>query len=413
MPVDLKRLGPPKQYPPRGPGLRVWLTVWVVSVLLIDGAVLLLWPKNTPAQGAWFWLLIAGLPHVVFGAFVAWNRANYESRHLHVLYYNDHRERRRQDLIEQGQQSLKLLGYAYRLPLEQGTFAQTVAQGKSLLKAQPLRDESTVVRHLRLPDNTQSDPADSKLAQVLQQSSLTRKGKLYAQLIAPLVDELDMLLGSGGSPAVRLLVENGASPEQALEQIRAVLGAFHLPILERKAVSGNDGLMLIDEWMDAKEARPLLVVAAALHDVPPAESTEGGVAMLLVPECLQLPPGLAPCAEIHRPVSQPADELGEGVALSLLWGKAAPSSLEHAWITGFDEAEHTLIGEACRYTGLERLTTHESRYNQDRVVGYAGVAAGWLAVVAAAEYGANSPQLILNRARAIQAAIVRVHPSQT
>ncbi|MEJ8798384.1 hypothetical protein WKR88_19015 [Trinickia caryophylli] len=379
-------------------------------MLSVDGAVLLLWPKDLPAHGALFWLLIAGLPNAVFVALVALNRADYESRHLRVLYYNDHRERRRMELVEEGQQSLKVFGYAYRLPLECGTFAQTVAKGMSLLKAQPLRDGTTIVRHLLLPEDDESDVVDPRLRQVLAQSSLTREGKLYAQLLAPLLDIIDGLAVSGVLPAVRLMVDDDVPPGQALQQIRVVLGAFHLPALECRVIPGCDGLMPVDAWLDAKETRPLLLMAAALHDVPPAESTEGGVAILLAPETLRLPSELVSCATIHRPVSRPADEFGEGVALSLLWGKAAPSSVERAWVTGFAEDQHALIGVACRRTGLERLTTHESRFNQDRVVGHAGNAAGWLAVTAAAEYGGERPQLILNRARTMQAAIVRAHP---
>jgi hypothetical protein len=413
MPVDLKSIGPAKQYPPRGLGLRFWAIVWVGCVLLIAGTVLLCWPKNTPAQSARFWLLMVGLPNVTFIALVTWNRILYENRHLHVLYYNDHRERRRSELIVEGQRSLKVLAYAYRLPLDPGQFAHTVAAGKSLLKAQPLRDGTTIVRHLRLPDETVCDAADSGLAQVLLQSSLTREGKLYAQLLTPLVDTIELLIASGARPAIRLVATDIALATHSLEQIDVVANAFHLPALERKVALGSDGLMPIDAWLDVKDPRPLLVVAGTLHDVPPPESTEGGVALLLVPESLHLPPGLAPCAAIHRPVSRHADELAEGAALGMLWGKVNPSSVRHAWVAGFDDHQHALVGAACRRVGLEQLTTHESRFNLDRVVGHAGSAGGWLAVAAAAEFGAEHPQLILNRARTIQAAVVQAYPPQT
>lgn len=410
MPVDLEQIGPPKQYPPREPRLRVWLVVWVACLLVVDGAVLLLWPRNVPAQGATFWLLVAGLPNVLCIALVAWDRALYESRHLHVLHYNDHRERRRLELIREGQLFLKVLGYAYRLPLEHGAFANTVAQGKPLLKAQPLPDGATIVRHLRLPAEAEFDCADSRLLQVLQQSSLMREGKLYAQLLAPLVDRIGALIAAGVSPAIRLVIADDAPIEPALEQIRVVMRAFHLPALEHKAISGSDGLMPLDAWLDARESRPLLVMAAVTHDVPPEGSTEAGAALLLTPASLCLPPRINSCATIHRPVEKLGGHLGETVALGMLWGNAPPASVGHAWVTGFPEAQHTLIGEACRRTGLEGLINHASRHNPDVVIGYADVAAGWLAVTAAMEYGAECPQLVLNHARAMQAVIVRSHP---
>ena len=36
MPVDLKHIGPPKDYPPRAPGLRVWIAVWLVCVVVVE-----------------------------------------------------------------------------------------------------------------------------------------------------------------------------------------------------------------------------------------------------------------------------------------------------------------------------------------------------------------------------------------
>lgn len=413
MPVDLKRIGPAKQYPPKGLGLRIWAIIWGACVLLIAGTVLLLWPKNTLAQGVRFWLLIAGLPNVVFIALVAWNRILYENRHLHVLYYNHHRERRRSELIAEGQQALQMLGYAYRLPLESGKFAHTVAEGKSLLKAQPLRDGTTIVRHLRLPDAVECDPADSSLGQILLQSSLTREGKLYAQLIAPLVGRIELLIASGALPAIWVIVADDAVIEHSLEQIGIVTNAFHLPALECKATVGSDGLMPIDAWLDAQDPRPLLVVSCTLHDLPTAESTEGGVALLLAQESLRLSPGLVPCASIHRPVSRQADELHEGLALGMLWGRVNPQSVKHAWLAGFDDHQHTLIGEACRRVGLEQLITHASRFSTDRIIGRSGSAGGWLAVAAAAEFGAEYPQLILNCTRTVQTAVVHAYPPQT
>jgi hypothetical protein len=413
MPVDLKRIGPAKQYPPKGPGPRTWAIVWGACALVIGGTVLLLWPKSSVGQGMRFWLLVAGLPSVVFTALVAWARSLYENRHLHVLYYNDHRERRRSELIAEGQQALRVLGYGYRLPLESGKFARTVSGGTSLLKAQPTRDGTTIVRHLRLPDEPAVGSKNWSFTQVSMQSSLTRQGKLYAQLLAPLADMLQMLVESGARPVARLITSDDASIGHSLEQFGVVAKAFGLPMLEREAVADSDGLLPIDAWLDARELRPLLVLAGALHDFPPAESTEGGVALLLAPESLRLPPGLAPEALIYRPVSLQADELGDGVALGLLWGRADPLSVKHAWVAGFDDNQHPLIVGACRRVGLEHLTTHGARFSPDRIVGHAGSANGWLAVAAAVEFGADCPQLILNSARTMQAAVVRAYPPQT
>lgn len=413
MPVDLEQIGLPQQYPPPGPPARTWLFVWVACMILVVGAVLLLWPRGTPAHGAWFWLLAAGLPNAIFIALVAWSRTYYESAHLHVLFYNEHRERHRLTLIDRGQRALRLVGYAYQLPLQDGTFAKTVIDGPALLKAQPLRDGSTIVRHTRLSDQVASAPSDPLLVQVLQQAPLTREGKLYAQLLAPLTGMLEKFLHAGSAPAVRLVVSDPSLADEGLRQLRTVVGAFGLPALECDMVIGSDGLMPIDAWLDANETRPLLMIAVQLHDVPPDGSAEGGAALLLAPETARLPDGITVCAVLHRPVSAQLTELAESIALATLWGKAAPSAVASAWLTGFDAHEHTQISSACRQTRLNGLTRHEARYAPDRAIGHAGVAAGWLAIVAAAECSSESPQLIMNHVQTIQAAILHAHPAET
>ena len=413
MPVDLRPIGPPKQYPPPGPRLRTWLFVWIACVILTDGAVLLLWPHGMPAQGAWFLFLVAGLPNAIFGALFMMHRIGYESAHLRTLYYNEHREKRRRRMIARGQQALHLLDYAYQLPLKDGTLARTVTDGPELLKAQVLRDGTTIVRHTRLPDEPDSDTSDPRLLQVLHQASLTRDGKLYAQLLAPLAATLEKLLHVGPAPAVRLVVADPARSGHALALMHTVVGAFGLPALECSMVPGSDGLTPVDAWLDANETRPLLVIAVQLHGVPPDGSAEGGVALLFASETARLPEGITARATLHRPVWRQPAELAEAIALATLWGKSAPAAIERGWLTGFDADEHTMIAGACRRTGLTALTGYGAWCAPDRAIGHAGVAAGWLALVAATESGSSKPQLIMNRVQTMQAAILYAHPEPT
>ncbi|SDR11231.1 hypothetical protein [Paraburkholderia tuberum] len=411
MPVDLKQLGPPKSYPPRGPGIRVWILVWVACVIVVDGAILLLWPHNQPARGAIFWLPVAGLPNVLFLIIAILTRAGYEGAYLHAMFYNDHREQRRRRLIERGQEAVRVLDYSYRLAVADGALSSTITEGTPVLKAQPLRDGTATARHTRLPDNTDTDLADPLLAQVLQQVPVDRTGRLYAQLLAPLVRTIRPLLRAGLTPAVRLVVADPAGPGDALKQLQTVIGAMNLYLPDCKAVAADDGLMPVDAWLDAEEKRPLLVVAVQLHDKPPEDSAEGGVALLFLRQAVALPEAVTPRATLHRPVAVPPQELAEGLALSLLWGRVTPSLLKHAWLTGFDAQEQTRVTQASRRAGLEPLTKFEARRMPDTILGHAGRAASWIAVAAVAEHGADAPQLILSRTpTASQATILQAHP---
>jgi hypothetical protein len=412
MPVDLKQIGPPRQYPPAGPRARTWLFVWAACVIVITGGVLLLWPVGTPAKGLWFWLLAAGLPTGVFIALFSISRAAYEGAHLMALYYNDHRETRRQTLIAQGQQALHLLASAHCLPMESGTLAKSVIEGPALLKAQPTRDGRTIVRHTRLPDDLDGPAANARLAQVLRQApSLSRHGRLHAHLIAPLATTLDELLRCGLAPAVRLIVGDGMQAVRELQQLRTVIRAWGLPVLDCDALPTTDGLMVADAWLDAQDPRPLLVIAAQLNDIPVEGSAEGGTALLLAASSTRLPETVTPRATLCRPVAAQPDALAEGMALAMLWGRCAPETIEHAWTTGFDAQENALVADACRATGLNGVSRYEARHIPERAIGHAGAAAGWLAVAAAMEHAANSPQLIMNRVQAVQTAVLYAQPA--
>lgn len=410
MPVDLKQLGPSKAFPSRGPGIRVWLVVWAVCVVIADGILLLLWPHNSPARGAAFWLPLAGLPNVLFLVIAILARAQYEGAYLHAMFYNDHREQRRRSLIERGQQLVRVLDFSYRLPIAEGELARTLVEGPPMLKTQPLRDNTGVARHTRLPDDSDSTSSSPLLTQLFQQVPLDRAGREYVRLLAPLVKAIKLLLQAGLTPAVRLVVADLVSYGDALAQLRTVIRALNLYLPDCQAIAAADGLMPVDAWLDAREMRPLLVIAVQVHEKPPEDSAEAGVALIFLPQTAALPGALTSRATLHRPVAVPPHELAEALALAMLWGRVTSSAVKQAWLTGFDAQEQMQVTQACRRAALDPLTKFEARRMPDSVLGHAGLAAGWLAVAAASELGADAPQFILNRTpAACQAVILQGH----
>jgi hypothetical protein len=411
MPVDLKELGPSKSYPPRGPGILAWSVVWFVCVIVVDSAILLLWPHSRHARGAAFWLPLAGLPNVLFLAIFMLGRAYYEGAYLHVMFYNDHREERRRSLVERGQQFVRVMDFSYLLPVADGKLACMLVEGTPVIKAQPLRDGSATARHTRLPDDSNTVSCDPLLIQVLQQVPLDRVGKLYVQLLVPLVRTIRPLLQAGMTPAVRLVMADPTNPGDKLKQLRTVIRAMNLYLPDCETVAAADGLMLIDAWLDAGETRPLLVVAVQLHEKPPEDSAEAGVALLFLSQAATLPDATRPCATLHRPVAVPLHEMAEGLAFAMLWGRVTSSAIKQAWLTGFNTPEQTQVTRACRRAALEQLTKFEARRMPDSVLGHAGLAAEWLAIAAATEHGSDAPQFILNRTSVTcQAAILKSLP---
>jgi hypothetical protein len=391
--------------------MRAWFVVWLVCVVVVDGAILLLWPHSWPARGAAFWLPVAGLPNVLFLAIAILGRTFYEGAYLHAMFYNDHREQRRRSLIDHGQQAVRVLDYSYRLAVEDGKLAHTVAEGTPVIKSQPHRDGTATARHTRLTDDSDMATSDPLLTQVLHQAPLDRAGRLYAQLLAPLVGTLRILLEAGKTSAVRLVVADPTSSSEALAQLRTVIHAMNLYLPDCATIAAADGLMAIDTWLDARETRPLLVVAVQLHETPPEDSAEAAVALLVLPETVALPDALTARATLRRPVAVPPQELAEGLAFAMLWGRVDSSAIKQAWVTGFDGRELTHVTQACRRAALDQITKFEARRTPDSILGHAGLASCWLATVAAAEHGADAPQFILNRTPATcQAAILQAHP---
>lgn len=409
MPIWLSQIGPPRQYPARGPQFRQWLFIWVACALVGAAMVLLLWPEVMPAHGPRFWLMIAGTPNVVFAVLFGIRRDIYETEYLRALYYNQHRESRRRELIACGQQPLRVLAYSYRFPLDGKSLVQTILEGPAVLRTQPLRDSSAVVRHTRLPDNdVDGKPVDPILAKVLQHMPLTPYGKLYAHLLAPLVNVLRELSKAepGRLPVVRLVIDAANAMPDQLDQLRTVIHACGLPSLDCQFAHAAESFMLADAWLDAKILYPLLVVAVQLHTVPPPDSTEGGVTVLLVGPTLQLPDTLEQQATLHRPAAADPIMLSAGVATAIRWGKANADAIQHIWTTGFRANDNTLLATACRESGLTSLANQDAQHSPDGAIGYAGAAAGWLSIAAAVESGKDGPQLIMNRTENIQTAVL-------
>ena len=412
MPINLSSIGPPKPYPTYAPRLRPWLIVWSICCVFGAVVVLLIWPTGMPAQGLWFWLCIVGGPHALFALMLAFTRAVYETEYLHALYYNRHRESRRRVLIARGQEPLLVLAYAYQFPLDGQGLARTIIDGPPVLRTQPLQDGSTVVRHTRLlEDRSHSKKVDSVLARVLQHAPVTPYAKLYAALLIPISAQLRALASMGSSrlPTVQLVVSGGRKAAGQLQQLRAVIAACGLPAFECKLALDGDGLMLADAWLDSTTPRPLLIIAAQLHDLSPADSTEGGVAVLLAKSGVRLPPLIEPLATLHRPVATAPDMLADGVVAATGWGKTPSAAVQHTWTTGVKGDENILLSSAFRQVGMSGISKADARHEPDLAIGHAGAVAPWLSVVAATESGADGPQILLNRTQTIQEANLYAH----
>ncbi|MGF6792850.1 hypothetical protein [Paraburkholderia sp. 35.1] len=207
-------------------------------------------------------------------------------------------------------------------------------------------------------------------------------------------------------PQVRVL----AGPKIAglrVAQVRDALRLAALPPLEVQIVPASDGLLVADAWLDARECRPLLAVAAAWYDDAIDEGcAEGCAAVLFGPGYFRLPPEVSPKAALHRPVQGIDGEVEYGFANAAIWGKARAAAVTRAWITR--PVEH--CDRALAAAGFQAASKDAAQCRLDRIVGDAGAANGLLAIAAAIEAGAaDGPQLVVD---GLQSAILHVIPAE-
>ncbi|WP_213301404.1 hypothetical protein [Paraburkholderia sacchari] len=418
MPVDLSPAGRPSAYPRRPRFWPWWCCIWLACNIVGVGIAMLAWPKGQPASGGSFWFWFVGVPNGVFLVLFGIERIGYEGLWYRAQWRNHHRNRWLAERLRIAQRPLQVLGVGYCLPLSGQVLADAVAAGKYFPVEQIPRTGVERVSHARFEDASWMVDEPNTVGFEDSEKSLDAKrtNQSVPLLTIKLAQTLEQFSGSLRAltcyervwwPQVRVLSAPGREQADVARVVEA-LRIAGLPSLAVQAVPASDGLMVADAWLDAREARPLLVVATAWHENgPPEGSAEGCVAVLLSAGYFKLPETVRVAALLHRPVQGLAGGAAYGFANAALWGKAAYASLVRAWITrpvdGCDKALYA--------AHMDAISEDEAQRRPDRIVGDFGDGNGWLSVAAAVESGAaDGPQLIIDD---LQSAVLRVTPSTT
>lgn len=417
MPVDLSPAGRPNAYPRRSRLWPWWFFIWLGCNVFGATIALLLWPKDQPTGGAWFWFCVVGAPNSVFLILFGIERAGYEGLWYRAYFHNQHRSRWLAERLRAAQKPLQVLGIGYCLPLGGQSLSHVLAAGTRLPASRRPRTGSGLVGHTRFEDvdwmveacniDHSLEDSEARIAAEGATSQVSLLALKIAQALEPLAENLRALTRYERIwwPQVRVLSVPGK--EQAyVAQVGDALRVVGLPPLAVQATSASDGLLVADAWLDAREPRPLLVVATAWHedDGPPEGSAEGCVALLLAAGFLRLPESVRVAALLHRPVAGVATEIEYGFANAAVWGKANFASIARAWITRPVEG----CNKALRAAHIDVIAKDDAQRRADLIVGDLGDANGWLSVAAAIESGAaDGPQLIVD---GLQSAILRVTP---
>ncbi|WP_241014497.1 hypothetical protein [Burkholderia sp. Ac-20379] len=353
-----------------------------------------------------------GVPNGVFLLLLGFARSGYEVMWYRTYWRNHHRDRWLARKIRFAQRPLHVLDAGYCLPLAGKSLSEALAGKQPLLKMQSARHGSGKVMCNRFEDD------DPLLLTGLPVASEEKNEDGAADVpieVAPAVQmirvALEPLIGTIQAltryekpywPQVRVL----AAPDAAglyVARVREALQLAALPPLEIQSAPATDGLLVADGWLDARESRPLLIVAAAWHDAAITEGgAEGCAALLLDPGYVKLPSSVRHKAALHRPVQAIDGQAQHGFANAAIWGKAKAASVTHAWIARpLEQCDRALAA-----AGFQAALGDTAQHRLDRIVGNVGAANGLLAIAAAIEAGASdSPQLLID---GLQSAILHV-----
>lgn len=387
MAVDFALLPAEAPFDESPPSKLMWGIVFVVMTALGAGAVLLFWPKGIPTNTWQFWATLVVFPIGMPGFLVLRRFSSFEGRKLDVELRNEATRALNERVFSAASIPLAVLGAAYRYSADAKENAiQTVQQGGAMLKTQvpiALAAEPVRARWLVAP-KMRTKPGDTNDDLIRQRHVTTW---LFDEILVELLPSLQAFPPSVPLVA-QLLIANGHPHEQNKqlleERWRAKQGR---PLTVAPHAEPTADLDALDTWMDevlgGTGTHATLVIAMQLHpllaSVPPADATEAGVAILLMPDTLASQHRVSRIANLHRPVRSPVAQPAEALSTALRWAGVSAAQIKAGWQTGLDAKQIGALREPAVKLGLTLQAT-----DVDRTIGNAGIAAPWLALACAA-----------------------------
>jgi hypothetical protein len=415
MPVQLSRIdGAGGQSAlPASPRLPVWVGLLLICMLAGTAATLLLWPKNTSTATPIFWICVLAHPFLVWCALFGIRRMMYERSLLHRQTEVEMQKSEREAAIHFASEPLAVVASSYCCAVANGTLASSILSGAAILKTQPVRQQATQLRHSAL-DLELGAREDLPAALRHADDSALRYHALFKKLIHPLRTVI-LELPAGTAFDVRLQLPAGEPQKVLLSLWKQAWDAAALPAVSVSLLAEDEGLMLVDQWLDAYGGPQLqklsLVVATQLHAAPEEGSGEAGVALLLGWPLLARELGLPLEAMLHRPVDAHGIALQAAMSKALLWGKAMPADIAQLWQSAVSGDEKAELSRAAIDNGLAAAQRQglSGLAEIDPVLGMLGVARPWLCTAIAIEHAISSKhtQLVCCRGTRLQMAIVQ------
>ena len=384
MPVWLDAI-PQKAPAVARPGTRRWLLL--LTGMLLGGSSLTLWGWPAERTGLVFWFTALGLPLCTWGLLFSLRRFAYKAQQCGAASRNGEREALIAREIHRGQRCAWILGRSVQHVAGIRPDALLTALNNAIPFAEPSvpRGGGRAVRYAALSQfQADTDAALTSLSSTLA----ARAQNTVAQLPA-------------GLPGWLLLdCDDDIRPELTPRLLSALTEATGRTF---RATPGQ-GLAAFDGWLDTRYETPGLLVSVVISlPASPAENDADAITMVILSNRAAAAYPSAAC--LHRPECGTPAALAKTLQRALLWAAIKLDILSGGWVSGPQLTQGGDWSSACEAVGTTFSLAEHNR-SPDTVLGYAGRASPWLAIILAeAVAGSEGAQVIAVQPAADQDAV--------
>jgi len=349
---------------PQPIGIGSWLLVFVAVMGLGAGATLLLWPQGRPTNEVGFWLLLIGLPVIVFALVFGLRLTKWERGQL--LAEESEQECRRLDLLWQNWARRDL----------------SVVRAQAFLPIGPAPGELAAAG-ANLPVNALRSVGFPWAGEATADSRYTTLLDLIADRFADVLAELQ-------SVEVRLVLDDVSLAQEAQwgTKTKHLLEAAAPGVSVDIQVSGSlptDCLAWMEEGFDVDVMPARLIIAAQIWpDTGERVFSEGAAALLLKPRTASrrdraVHRCIAP-AHLLRPMVSSSGTISADVR-QLLDMQGRPGVLPRVWLSGCTQQDQAAFLTVLCSLGEDKPAV----LPLDDVMGFPGPVSGWIALAIALE----------------------------
>ncbi len=362
---------------PVRPRAWLWLGVFPLLLLLLGvGGTFLFGTQALREHPVNFWGLALGVPLLGWCLLSFGRVLLYLGQQQVADGWDQVREENLIQKLRRGRRVQQVLAVSLHTALREpeassATQLKALLDGVKALKAQPSRQDQSVLRHSRIAGDT-----DEKPELVLH--------RVLTQVLADLTPTLTQ--APEATPLALLLEVGSALPENVWQRIWRQAWRESGIRQSTVPVEGN-GLEALDQWLDHRIGDPamLLVVAVQFSPQQPEGTAEAVVGLLLGNRLTQT--ALPSMAYLHRPEQErepTTDALLYAARQALDWVPLDAQSVEQTWWSGVDAQRDAALAKVLADISIP--TKHgQGFYDLDTQLGHPGKASPWLAIAAATQ----------------------------